>query len=105
MEKFDYLDAFFQELKGQMGIVRRQSFTYWFDKYGVVRRYTKATGLQQMAFNFQVKIGGQGAQQVVGRRPQVGVRWAQIQKGHIEQCARDVFGPNFLVNSNRIGLG
>ena len=105
METVDYLDAFFQELKGQMGIVRRQSFTNGFDKYCVVRRYTKAAGLQKMAFDFQVKIGGQGAQQVVGRRPQVGVRWAQIQKSHIEQGARDVFGPNFLVNSDRIGLG
>ena len=105
MENFDYLDAFFQELKGQMGIVRRQSFTNGFDKYSVVRRDAKAASLQQMAFDFQVKIGGQGAQQVVGRRPQVGVGWPQIQKGHIEQGARDVFGPNFLVNSNRIGLG
>ena len=57
-----------------MGIVRRQSFTNRFDKYSVVRRDAKAASLQQMAFDFQVKIGGQGAQQVVGRRPQVGVR-------------------------------
>ena len=57
-----------------MRIVRRQSFANGFDKYGVVRRDAKAASLQQMAFDFQVKIGGQGAQQVVGRRPQVGVR-------------------------------
>ena len=56
-----------------MRIVRRQSFTNGFDKYSVVRRDAKAASLQQMAFDFQVKIGGQGAQQVVGRRPQVGV--------------------------------
>ena len=56
-----------------MRIVRRQGFTNGFDKYGVVRGDTKAASLQQMAFDFQVKIGGQGAQQVVGCRPQVGV--------------------------------
>jgi hypothetical protein len=88
-----------------MRIVWRQCFTNGFDKYSIVRRDANAASLQQMAFDFQVKIGGQGAQQVVGRRPQVGVGWPQIQKGHIEQGARDIFGPNFLVNSNRIGLG
>ena len=57
-----------------MRVVLGQGLADALDEDGVVGWNTKAIGLQQMAFNLQIKVGGQCAQKVVGRRAQIGIR-------------------------------
>jgi len=80
-----YLDTLFQELEGQVGLVLRQGLADRLDEDGVVGRDANAVGLQQVALDLQVEGGGERAEEVVGRRSEVGVGRSQVQECHVQQ--------------------